>query len=550
MPAVNQDLAKQDSQQLLSVRDLCVNFESAAGSTEAVRNVSFEVGPGEIVGIVGESGSGKSVTCKAILGLLPTTASISGSVCFQNQELVGMNEESLRDLRGRKISMIFQNPSSHLDPLMSIGRQVSEPLVHHEQVTAKDARQAAISSLRDVKMDRPEQRAENFPHQLSGGMKQRAMIASAMACQPQLLLADEPTTALDVTVQAHILELLKELNTSRNLSMILVSHDLAVIAQICDRIVVMRNGEVVEQGMTSDIISSPKHAYTRKLLDSQPGKLVNAQYTGALPEKPDQAKMPLLEVNQLCVNFELPRTALLQKKAVLKALSQVSIKLHRGESLGIVGESGSGKSTLARVIMGLVNPVSGEVNLNGHSILTDRSNGQEDFRRKVQMAFQNPFDSLNPRLSVFRTIAEPLQVHKLVENHKISDRVDELMDLVELDASLSNRKPGQLSGGQCQRVGIARALAMNPEILIADEITSALDVTIQAQIMDLLRQLREKAKLSVIFISHDLALVRSFCDHVAVFQSGRVVEAGSIEQVLGNPQKDYTRTLIASAPVL
>ncbi len=542
--------ADMSRETLLEIRDLNVSFGHDRQKTEAVRNVSFDIAAGGIVGIVGESGSGKSVTCRAILGLLPASASVSGSICLRGRELLSLDEETLRDIRGRQISMIFQNPSSHLDPLMTIGRQVGEPLIHHREMTGKEVQAAAVQGLRDVKMDRPEQRAQNYPHQLSGGMKQRAMIASAIACQPQLLLADEPTTALDVTVQAHILDLLKEINQKKNLSIVLVSHDLAVIAQVCDQVIVMRDGVVVEQGRTADITKSPQHEYTRKLIASQPGhsKTVEVAATNHATEK--QSSSPLLNIEELCVEFELPRKGFRRAGTSLKALDRVSVDLHRGRALGIVGESGSGKSTLAKVIMGLVKPVSGDVKLNGTSILKGVESGAQNFRMKVQMAFQNPFDSLNPRFSVYKTIAEPLEKHEMVSRERISDRVSELMDLVELDQSLCDRKPMQLSGGQCQRVGIARALAMNPEILIADEITSALDVTIQAQIMLLLKRLQEKVGLSVIFISHDLALVRSFCDQVAVFQSGQVVEKGATEQVLQTPSSNYTRTLLDSAPSL
>lgn len=546
----------------MQIRDLLVTFDSPEGQTVAVRNVSFDIAPGEIVGIVGESGSGKSVTCRAILGLLPPSASVSGSVRLDRRELVGLDEHLLRSVRGKQISMIFQNPASHLDPLMTIGRQVSEPLIHHEGIKPGNAHTAAIERLLEVKLDHAARRADNYPHQLSGGMKQRAMIAAAVACQPRLLLADEPTTALDVTVQAHILELLKELNSSRKLSIVLVSHDLAVVAQICDRVVVMRNGEVVEQGKTQEIIVTPQHAYTQQLIDSQPGRLAAAADDTPATEKwpsgpavAEQAVPALLRIDNLSVEFSLPGSGLRLmpgrgQKRKLRAVDQVSIELQQGESLGIVGESGSGKSTLARVIMGLVKPAGGDVSLRGHSILSAQPNGAGDFRRTIQMAFQNPFDSLNPRFSVRLTIAEPLRRHRLVRKDQIDERVTELMDLVELSPDLAGRKPGQLSGGQCQRVGIARALAMNPEILIADEITSALDVTIQAQIISLLNRLRSKVNLSVIFISHDLALVRSFCDRVAVFRAGKIVESGSVHRVLNQPQQEYTRTLIASAPEL
>jgi peptide/nickel transport system ATP-binding protein len=529
---------------LLHVADLSVVFEGPNGPAAAVHNVSFGLRAGEVLGIVGESGSGKSVTLRAIMGLLPAAATVTGSVRFEGQELLGMNPERLRQMRGRSLSMIFQNPASHLDPLMTIGQQVAESLRQHEQMRPAQAREAAIKILGEVRIDRPEQRAGSYPHQLSGGMKQRAMIAAAIACRPRLLLADEPTTALDVTVQAHILALLADLNASRQLSMVLVSHDLAVIAQVCDRVVVMKDGEVVEQGLAKQIVAAPSHPYTQQLIESQPGRLPGL--AAAAPT----AAVPLLEIRNLAVEYRLPRAGLLGSREVLRAVDDVSISLQRGETLGIVGESGSGKSTVARAIMGLESPARGDVLLDGRSIRTEGDSGQVDFRRRIQMAFQNPFDSLNPRFSVRQTIAEPLRIHRLLPRDGIAGRVAELLELVDLNPGLADRKPGQLSGGQCQRVGIARALAMQPEILIADEVTSALDVTIQAQIIDLLNRLRQQTGLSIIFISHDLALVRSFCHRVAVFEAGRIVEAGDVNDVLGDPQHRYTKTLLDSAPEL
>jgi len=553
---------RSDQPVLLQVRDLGVSFRNGQLQTNAVQNVSFDINAGEILGIVGESGSGKSVTCRAILGLLPATATTRGSIQLEGQEIVGMGEDSLRQLRGEAASMIFQNPASHLDPLMSIGRQVSEPLTHHHGFNRKDAALAAIQGLRDVKLSHPEQSVGSYPHQLSGGMKQRAMIAAAMACKPRLLLADEPTTALDVTVQAHILELLKELNTNQGLSIVLVSHDLAVIASICDRVLVMRNGEIIEHGDCRQIINAPAQPYTRELIASQPEQLtaLNSPLLETEIQATDQsaaanASAVLLEVDNLGVEFKLPNSGILplrRNRPILKAVDRVSLNLRQGESFGIVGESGSGKSTLARVIMGLVKPVSGEIKYRGESLLTSgrkqATQKSDTTHRGIQMAFQNPFDSLNPRMTVAETISEPLRVHQIVKRPQIASQVEHLMKLVELPSELADRKPGQLSGGQCQRVGIARALAMKPEILIADEVTSALDVTIQAQIMALLNRLRSEVGLTVIFISHDLSLVRMFCDRVAVFKAGKIVESGAVEEVLSRPQEAYTRMLIASAP--
>ncbi|WP_425450277.1 dipeptide ABC transporter ATP-binding protein [Virgifigura deserti] len=539
---------------LLSVEDLTVDFGAPHVAVKAVRGVSFAVNVGEIVGIVGESGSGKSVTCRAVLGLLPWMARVGGRVSFDGRDLLQLSEAEMRRVRGRHISMIFQNPSSHLDPLMTIGRHVAEPLRMHFGYGAARARDAAIQMLRDVRIRDPELRVDSHPHELSGGMKQRAMIASAIACEPRLLLADEPTTALDVTVQARILELLKDLNRQRGLSIVLISHDLGVIAEICDRVVVMRNGVVVEQGPTREIINVPSHAYTRLLIDSQPSRLSQQHGKTARPAAVATTSEPLLAVDDLSVEFASARglLGLLRgsEKASVKAVDAVSFDVRRGESFGIVGESGSGKSTIARAITRLIDPSGGRITFRGASVHDLKGETLSAYRRAVQMVFQSPYDALNPRMTVEETIAEPMIRHRLADRSGARKRTAALMAMVELPAELAGRRPRQLSGGQCQRVSIARALALSPEVLIADEITSALDVTIQAQILSLLRRLRETQGLTTLYISHDLAVVRMFCDRVAVFRSGQLVEIGAVEEVLARPRHDYTRRLIASAPRL
>ncbi|GIK82967.1 MAG: ABC transporter ATP-binding protein [Alphaproteobacteria bacterium] len=535
-------------QAILSVRDLAVGFGSGDTGVQAVRGVSFTLGSGEIMGIVGESGSGKSVTCRALLGLLPASARVTGEARFDGQDLLACSEAELRRIRGRQISMIFQNPASHLDPLMTVGRHVAEPLRFHFDERRPRAREAAIDLLRAVHIQEPERRIDSYPHELSGGMKQRALIASAIACRPRLLLADEPTTALDVTVQARILELLRELNRRHGLSIILVSHDLGVIAETCDRVLVMRDGMVVEQGSTRDIIASPVHAYTRLLIDSQPSALARKAH-GSRARVP-VAPAPILAVEELSVTFGRPGLFGRLGRGIVHAVDKVSFTVEAGESFGIVGESGSGKSTIARAIAQLVSPAAGAIRFKGESVHRLQRAGLTAFRRRVQMVFQNPFDSLNPRMSVVETIAEPLIRHRLMSRGRALARARELMEQVELPPALADRRPRQLSGGQCQRVGIARALALDPELLIADEITSALDVTIQAQILKLLQRLRDERNLTVLYISHDLAVVRLFCERVAVFRAGRLVEIGAVEEVLEKPRETYTRELIASAPRL
>ena len=533
---------------LLSVENLSVEFDLPGGVIRALSGVSFTVCEGEIVGIVGESGSGKSITCRAILDLLPKTARRAGRIAWEGRDLLSLPETQMREMRGRNISMVFQNPSSHLDPLMTIGGHVGETLSTHFGASARDARDKAVALLDDVRISDPQARIHSYPHELSGGMKQRALIASAIACEPRLLLADEPTTALDVTVQARILSLLKELNERRKLAIVLISHDLGVIAEICERVVVMKDGAVVEAGPTRQIIDAPAHPYTRLLIESQPG--LRANRPPASPARYGKASEPLLAVENLTVQYAASRGLFGRSRAAINAVDGVTFGVERGESFGIVGESGSGKSTIARVIARLVEPKSGDVRFGGASVLALRGEALATYRRAVQIVFQSPYDSLNPRMSVEQAIAEPMIRHRLADRREARRRALALMETVELPAALARRRPRQLSGGQCQRVGIARALALSPQVLIADEITSALDVTIQAQILDLLRRLRETQGLTILYISHDLAVVRVFCDRVAVFQAGKLVETGPVGQVLTVPSQDYTRTLIASAPRL
>jgi peptide/nickel transport system ATP-binding protein len=539
---------------LIRVENLSVDFHLENQLVQAVRGVSFELMRGEILGVVGESGSGKSVMCRSLLGLLPATASVSGAVSFEGRDLSNLSDDEWRSIRGKQASMIFQNPSSHLDPLMTAGTHVAEPLRHHQNASVSDARATAIDLLQTVGIADPEHRVDAFPHELSGGMKQRVMIASAIACKPEFLIADEPTTALDVTVQARILDLLKDLNQKQNLTIIFVSHDLGVISEICDRVLVMKDGKVVEQGTTQDIIFNPKDPYTQLLINSQPS--VRARLRQSLDQvqrsQPIVTK-PVMSIKGLAVEFSGKPAALFGlfggvSTPPVKALGNISMDIHKGEVVGIVGESGSGKSTLARVITRLQKPTAGSVIYEGQDIADYSDSDLINYHREVQMAFQNPFDSLNPRFTVRQTISEPLIVHNLVPRNHVEKRTSELMNLVELPEILGSRRPRQLSGGQCQRVGIARALAMEPKVLIADEITSALDVTIQAQILDLLERIREREELTIIYISHDLAVVRMICSRVAVFKDGQLIEIGDVGDVLNNPMQDYTRTLIASAP--
>jgi peptide/nickel transport system ATP-binding protein len=525
---------------LLRVENLAVSFAAVT----AVKRVSFELQPGEILGIVGESGSGKSVTCRALMGLLPGAALAAGSVNLEGRELLGLCEADWRAIRGRDMGMIFQNPASHLDPLRRIGVQVAAPMVRHLGIGRREGLRRAVTLLDAVGIRDPEKRARSYPHEFSGGMKQRAMIAAAIGCGPKLLIADEPTTALDVTVQARILTLLKELNRERGLAIILISHDLGVIADICSRVIVMRGGEVVEQGSVDEVIARPRHAYTRLLIDSQPGRKVLP-----VPKVEPAAADPLLSVESLTVSFPIRQgatTGLSGKAGSLLVLDGIDIRVDAGETVGIVGESGSGKSTLARAIVRQNRPSGGSMRLDGEDIGTLSGEALTRFRRRVQMVFQNPYDSLNPRLTIADAVAEPIWRHGLADRRSALKEAHDLLKMMELPATLHDRKPRQLSGGQCQRVGLARALALKPELLIADEITSALDVTTQAQILELLVRLQRERALALLYISHDLSVVGSLCKRVYVFKGGRVVETGAARQVLSSPQHPYTQELVGS----
>lgn len=534
---------------LVSVENLAIDFKTDFGAVHALRGVSFSLKEGEVLGIVGESGSGKTVACRAILKLIAGNAEVtSGRIMFEDRDVLAMNDAELGQFRGEQAAMIFQNPSTHLDPIMTVGRQVGEAMVVHQGISWQQANARAVDLLEDMHIKDAAKRASAYPHELSGGMRQRVMIAAALACEPKLLIADEPTTALDVTVQAQILELLRRIRRERKLSIILVSHDLGVIAEMCDRVVVMKDGSVVESGTVDQILREPAHDYTKRLIASQPFLMIPT--VGTTPAVSE----PHLLVKNLCVNFypgqSLAAWALRKPPQIVRAVDDVSLTLRRGGALGIVGESGSGKSTIARAIVGLAQPERGEIEVDGQSL--DRALGRRrpEQVRKLQMVFQDPFMSLNPAFTVARTLAEPLQQQKICPEGEIPARIGDLMEKVELPPQLLDRRTTQLSGGQRQRVGIARALALEPEILIADEVTSALDVTIQAQVLGLFARLRRELSVTLILISHDLGVVRYLCEQVAVMQHGKLVEYGNTEDVLDRPQQAYTRDLIAAIPKL
>ena len=535
---------------VLSIRDLVVNFHYDAPARTLIDRVSLDLAEGEILGLVGESGSGKSLLCRAIIGLLPSRAlSVDGgTIEFAGQDLVKASAAEMLEIRGRRIGMIFQNPSSHLDPVMKIGDQIAEGIHFHEKCSGRDARAAAVEMLSQVGFPDPARQYDNYPHEFSGGMRQRAMIAAALSCRPEILIADEPTTALDVTIQAQILELLLELRDRLKLSVILITHDLGIVAQTCDRIAVMRDGRLVEQGDKRQVLAKPQHAYTRMLIGSHPSLPEGRERSHANPPVAAlKTVQPLLDVDDLHVRFDAGGSFFSGGRKTVSAVKGVSLRVMPGDTLGIVGESGSGKSTLARAILGLTPLFSGHVTFDGVDLAQQPGRALATLRRETAMVFQDPLNALNPRLTVGETLAEVLKVHG-TPSAGIPDRIDELLDLVHLEREFAGRKPRSMSGGQCQRAGIARALAVNPRLIIADECVAALDVTIQKQIVDLFAELKQRMNLTLLFIAHDLAIVRHLCERVVVMYQGEIVEEGLTADVFAHPQMPYTAALLQAVP--
>ena len=521
---------------LLSVDNLSVSFVTRNGTNKAVDNVSFTVEERQITAIIGESGSGKSVSCYAMLGLVPSPPGRvdGGTALFQGQDLLALSEAELRAIRGRDIAMIFQDPMTCLNPFMKIGDQLIEPLTLHKGLAKGPAREQAVALLDEVGIRDPQAAMNAFPHEFSGGMRQRVMIAMALINEPKLLIADEPTTALDVTIQAQILKLIAELQTKRDIGVLFISHDLAVVSDIADQIVVMEKGKVVESGEPKAIFESPQHPYTQKLLAAIPSGEKAADAVA-----PD----PLIRIDNLRTWFTPTAGA-----EPVKAVDDVSIEIHRGEVLGLVGESGSGKSTLGRSILRLVPITDGKITFEGTELSALEGRTLKQFRHRMQMIFQDPYASLNPRMTVYDTLAEPLLLHGLVNKAGLDQAIRELMDNVGLARAFVRKYPHEFSGGQRQRIAIGRALATRPEFIVADEPVSALDVTIQAQILDLLADLTKEYGLTMLFISHDLAVIRQIADRIAVMYHGKLVEEGSTAQVFGSPREDYTRALLAAIP--
>ncbi|MDQ6419415.1 ABC transporter ATP-binding protein [Paenibacillus sp. LHD-117] len=531
---------------LLQVNGLSVSFFVRDKEVEAVRNVSFELRKGETLGIVGESGSGKSVTARTIMRLLPSPPSMvkGGQVLFQGQNLADKSDAEMEAIRGKEIGMIFQDPMSSLNPTMRIGKQIEESLIKHRKMSKSEARAEAIAMLKMVGIPNAETRYAQYPHEFSGGMRQRVMIAIALACRPSLLIADEPTTALDVTIQAQILNQMKVLQKELGTSIILITHDLGVVAGMCDRVVVMKDGEIVETGTTEELFANPKHPYTVKLLNALPRLDEKKKPKLAPLVKREAEDVPLLQVKSLRQHFDLG------KGQILKAVNNISFDIHAGETLGVVGESGSGKSTTGRTILRLNEATGGEVLYRGIPLQQLNRGEMKRMRRHMGMIFQDPYASLNPRLRVGDIIGEALDVHGMSAGNAVRQkRIEELLDMVGLNPSHAMRYPHEFSGGQRQRIGIARTLAVEPEFIVCDEPLSALDVSIQAQIVKLLEELQQRLGLTYLFIAHDLSMVKHISDRVAVMYKGKIVELAESEELYANPIHDYTKTLLAAIPV-
>jgi oligopeptide transport system ATP-binding protein len=523
---------------ILSLNDVRVTFTTLDGEVEAVRGVALDVHAGETVAIVGESGSGKSQLMMAVMGLLARNGRASGRADYRGVNLIGMPKSELNTIRGSKITMIFQEPMTSLDPLYTIGNQLMEPIIRHRKLNKAEARARALDMLRLVSIPEPERRLNSYPHELSGGQRQRVMIAMALANNPDILIADEPTTALDVTIQAEILELMAALQRELGMGLVFITHDLNIVRRIADRVVVMRYGEIVEQGPAKEIFASPQHAYTKELLSAEPeGR--KAPVAAGAPE--------ILVGDNIRVTFNIGGGFLSGPPLVLKAVDGVSVHLRQGQTIGIVGESGSGKSTLARALLRLL-PSQGPVHFDGQDISAKSVKDMRPLRSELQVVLQDPFGSLSPRLTAGQIVTEGLLVHEPAISAAERDRrAIAAFTEVGLDPRLRNRYPHEFSGGQRQRIAIARAIILKPKVVVLDEPTSALDRQVQKQIVELLRKLQREHNLSYLFISHDLAVVRAMSDHIMVMKDGKLVEQGTPDEVMGNPREDYTKRLMAAA---
>ena len=551
----------QDHGTILEVQDLNVSFYVDGEWFPAAIDISYHVDAGEVLAIVGESGSGKTQSSMSLLGLLPANGRSSGSAKLKGQELVGLGGPALRRIRGKEIAVIFQEPMTAMNPVYTIGFQIVETIRSHFELGPQQAKERALELLRLVEIPEPERRFDAFPHQLSGGQRQRAMIAQALACEPQLLVADEPTTALDVTVQAEILKLMRDLRERVNAGIVLITHDMGVVADMADRIIVMQRGRIVESGTADQIFNSPQHAYTKQLLGAVP-HFGAASATGPEERQEESSTTTTPRTSTLDVRevdpdgdyalvaedlvLEYPKRG---NQPVFRAVDGVSMSIRRGEVVGLVGESGSGKTTIGRAAMGLLPVADGSLEVAGVQLKDATPKQLRPLRDRAGIVFQDPGSSLNPRLPVGESIGEPLFLHRKLKGKALSNEIERLLDVVHLERGFRNRYPHELSGGQRQRVGIARALALEPDVLVADEPTSALDVSVQAKVLDLFQELQREQGFACLFISHDLGVVEILASRIAVLYHGKLVELGSTDQVVHHPQDDYTRRLVAAVPV-
>ncbi|RYE25864.1 MAG: ABC transporter ATP-binding protein [Sphingobacteriales bacterium] len=549
---------------ILSVNNLSISFPGKEQFI-AVKNISFSLGAGETLAVVGESGSGKSLTALSMMGLLPTNASAKGEMIFREEtkttDLVNLAANEWQHIRGKEIAMVFQEPMSALNPVMKIGKQLQECILQHQNTGRSEAQKQAVHWLQQVQLPSPDKLYDRYPHQLSGGQKQRVMIAMAMCNSPKLLIADEPTTALDVTVQKEIVQLMQSLQQQYHMGMMFITHDLSLAAQIADKILVMYKGEVVEQGDAKAILTSPHHAYTKALIACKPspeqkgkklptvGGYISAEAIGQLQtNKITITDENILEVKDLKVWFADETNLLGKATSYFKAVNDISFTLKKGETLGLVGESGCGKSTISRSLMGLLPIKEGQILFDGEDLAAITSTEWNVVRKDIQMVFQDPFASLNPRMQIGDTLAEPLRRHSIVSPKQTNAEVERLLSMVQLPKDAAKRYPHQFSGGQRQRIGIARALSVRPKLLICDESVSALDVSVQAQILNLLKELQAELGLSYLFVSHDLNVVYYMSDRVMVMQKGEIVEKGNAKDVLQHPSHPYTQKLIEAVP--